>query len=94
VDHTYTLTLDSATGASSISVDGGLAFASGTLSLAQRTAISGVGFGSNGASGTFSNFILSNNIVAVPEPSTWAMVLGGFGMLIFFQRMRRTYTNS
>jgi hypothetical protein len=97
LDHTYTITLDSATGASSISVDGGLAFASGTLSSTQLSSISGVGFGSNFAEGsTFRNFILTDNVVvaAVPEPSTWAMVLGGFGMLVFFQRMRRTYTNS
>ncbi|MEI6675253.1 MAG: autotransporter-associated beta strand repeat-containing protein [Verrucomicrobiota bacterium] len=28
-------------------------------------------------------------LLAVPEPSTWAMALGGFGMLVSFQRMRR-----
>ena len=28
-------------------------------------------------------------VVAVPEPSTWAMMLGGLGMLAFGQRLRR-----
>ena len=28
-------------------------------------------------------------LMAVPEPGTWAMVMGGFGMLIAAQRMRR-----
>jgi autotransporter-associated beta strand protein len=28
-------------------------------------------------------------LLAVPEPSTWAMLVGGFGMLISFQKMRR-----
>jgi hypothetical protein len=28
--------------------------------------------------------------VAVPEPSTWAMMLGGAGMLVSYQRMRRS----
>ena len=27
---------------------------------------------------------------AVPEPSTWAMMLGGLGMLGFYQRSRRS----
>ena len=30
-----------------------------------------------------------NDVTVVPEPSTYAMALGGFGMLIGFQRMRR-----
>jgi hypothetical protein len=28
-------------------------------------------------------------LVAVPEPGTWAMMLGGLGILIFWQRSRR-----
>ena len=31
-----------------------------------------------------------NEIVAVPEPGTWAMLLGGLGMLVACQRMRRS----
>lgn len=30
-----------------------------------------------------------NNMEIIPEPSTYAMILGGFGMLIMFRRMRR-----
>jgi hypothetical protein len=32
-----------------------------------------------------------NDIVltAIPEPGTWGMILGGFGMLIGFQRFRK-----
>lgn len=32
-------------------------------------------------------------LLAVPEPSTWAMMVGGFGMLLGVQRMRRSRTN-
>jgi len=28
-------------------------------------------------------------LTAIPEPSTWATMLGGFGMLLFVQRIRR-----
>jgi hypothetical protein len=31
-----------------------------------------------------------NAIVLVPEPSTWAMLLGGLGLLAFCVRTRRT----
>lgn len=30
-------------------------------------------------------------LIAVPEPGTWAMALGGFGLLAFAQRMRRRW---
>jgi hypothetical protein len=44
---------------------------------------------SYGASG--SNRVLTGETfnLVIPEPSTWAMVLGGFGMLVSLQRMRR-----
>ena len=28
-------------------------------------------------------------LTAIPEPGTWGMILGGFGMLICIQRLRR-----
>jgi len=28
-------------------------------------------------------------VLAVPEPGTWALMLGGFGLLVFFQRRKR-----
>jgi hypothetical protein len=41
-----------------------------------------------------SDLLSSNNgttleIIAVPEPATWAMIVGGFGLLLSVQRMRR-----
>jgi fibronectin-binding autotransporter adhesin len=47
----------------------------------------------NAINGTFSVALNGNNLdlqySAVPEPSTWAMVLGGFGALALVQRARR-----
>ncbi|MGB8356454.1 MAG: PEP-CTERM sorting domain-containing protein, partial [Chthoniobacteraceae bacterium] len=51
----------------------------------QEYALSYTGnFGANSTIG-------GNDIVltAIPEPSTWGMILGGFGMLIGFQRLRK-----
>ena len=51
----------------------------------QEYALSYTGnFGTNSTIG-------SNDIVltTIPEPGTWGMILGGFGMLIAFQRLRR-----
>jgi len=43
------------------------------------------------------DLLSSNNdttleIIAVPEPATWAMIVGGFGLLLSVQRMRRSRT--
>lgn len=43
----------------------------------------------NFADGTITNGREMEFGVVIPEPGTYAMVLGGFGMLIGFQRMRR-----
>jgi hypothetical protein len=40
----------------------------------------------NGATTSGGNDIA---LYAIPEPNTWAMLLGGFGMLMGVQRMRR-----
>ena len=45
-----------------------------------------------GIAGTGTNHFNGGNdvaLLAVPEPNTWAMLLGGFGMLAGIQRMRR-----
>jgi autotransporter-associated beta strand protein len=46
-------------------------------------------------SGLYSAAILSSGevvaLAAIPEPGTWAMLVGGFGMLIAGQRMRRRH---
>ncbi|MCX6966730.1 MAG: PEP-CTERM sorting domain-containing protein [Verrucomicrobia bacterium] len=45
----------------------------------------------------FSVLQTANNIdlqyLGVPEPSTWVMVVGGFGMLMGLQRFRRNRVN-
>jgi len=45
--------------------------------------------GNNGSGvGTFNASMNGFQIVSVPEPSTWAMLLGGFGTLLAFRRRR------
>ncbi|MGB8356946.1 MAG: PEP-CTERM sorting domain-containing protein, partial [Chthoniobacteraceae bacterium] len=53
----------------------------------QEFALSYTGEFADGANAT----IGGNDIVltAIPEPGTWGMILGGFGMLIGFQRLRK-----
>jgi cytoskeletal protein CcmA (bactofilin family) len=71
----------------SIVTTGGL---TGTFSSALFS-IDATGF-ANSHSGTFSVVQNSTNLdllyTAVPEPATYAMALGGFGMLMAIQRMR------
>jgi hypothetical protein len=48
--------------------------------------------GNSYANGTGNNYGATFTIVApatVPEPGTWALMLGGLGMLVCFQRLRR-----
>jgi hypothetical protein len=59
------------------------------LSISNFAAV-GSGGGNSGAWDEIRFGSTFNDVtVAVPEPSTYAMALGGFGMLIGFQRMRR-----
>jgi len=39
--------------------------------------------------GSYSAILTTGEIVAVPEPQTWATLLGGLGALGFLQRLRR-----
>jgi len=43
--------------------------------------------GISDGSGGFQNG--TNEFAVIPEPSTWGMILSGFGMLIGIQRLRR-----
>jgi hypothetical protein len=49
----------------------------------------GVTYTANYAGGTGNNDLTLTAASAVPEPSTWAMMLGGVGMLISFHRFRK-----
>jgi autotransporter-associated beta strand protein len=59
---------------------------SGTSFTISNTTLSvtGAGFSEGSANGYEQQFV-----VAIPEPGTYAMALGGFGMLMAIQRMRR-----
>lgn len=43
-----------------------------------------------GGEGSFNNTVNLSGVAAVPEPASWAMMLGGFGMLGGALRRRRT----
>ena len=83
-------TVNTATGAiSNISLAGSAAdySALGATSLFTNAATTYAGY--YGSSTTYgSNGAVDNFVVAVPEPSTWAMLLGGLGMLMMFRRRR------
>ena len=55
----------------------------------QEFAISYTANYNGGISSTFSSGGHDIALMAIPEPQTWAMLLGGFGMLVGFQRLRR-----
>ena len=74
-----------------ISLLSGLAPGTYTLSTyGQAFVNTGTGsiFENNGTGGT-ADFSAHFTILAAPEPSTWALMLGGFGMLLVVQRLRR-----
>jgi hypothetical protein len=47
-------------------------------------------FAATGTSDSFGGYIDSVNLAAVPEPATWAMMIGGFGLVGGAMRRRRT----
>lgn len=60
--------------------------------LTDRFSFDTTGFHNADQTGTFSVQLNNNNLdllYTVPEPGTWAMLLGGVGMLTFWQRSRR-----
>jgi hypothetical protein len=58
----------------------------------QTLRITGSGHGSYGGSVSFAPFGGGPNPNPVPEPATWAMMLGGFGLLGMASRRRRVTT--
>lgn len=58
-----------------------------TGSALNTLTFTGKGFG-NSPSGSYSGTLTFTNVPGVPEPSTWAMMLLGFGMLGFSLRRR------
>jgi hypothetical protein len=83
--HLYSITLDttalnSADWTASYSVDGNQVIA--PTRLGYNPTINYVGFASNDAFGTIDNFSLT----VVPEPSTYALVLGGIATLLLIRR--------
>ena len=80
-----------------VDLTGGLFTAGTTYELVDFGSLSGftvADFTQTGSSGLVGNFVLTGNqldftVLAVPEPGTWAMMLGGLGCLIFFQSKRR-----
>jgi PEP-CTERM motif len=45
--------------------------------------------GSDATTVTFANTTLTDTVAAAPEPSTYALLVGGLGLLFFIQRMRK-----
>ena len=61
-----------------------------TVEFADLGAITGFRFGTSvGGSQQFDNIVLNDVAAAVPEPATWAMMLGGFGLIGGAMRRRR-----
>jgi len=89
LDNQLFLIINNANGASSFSGS----FAQGsTVTLGNE--IFNIVYGANyDASGNFVALTGGNDIAlqaaAVPEPSTWAMIVGGVGMLGFYRKLRR-----
>ena len=78
----FTFVLIAGTGSTSYSGT----FASSTVVVGTDTY--NILYGSS-ADGTTSGNDVVAQYVAVPEPSTWAMLVSGMGMLVFTQRLRR-----
>lgn len=71
-----------------ISLDG-LQVVTGAALVNPGTGVSEVFMFQNGVDGQLNEVALDNIVVTVPEPSTWAMALGGLGMLLGFRRFGR-----
>ncbi len=63
-------------------------FKTGFNSIAFDGQLFAISYEANAATGSFTGGS-DIALMAIPEPQTFAMILGGFGMLIFSQRLRR-----
>jgi len=57
------------------------------FTVAQDTTLA---FAATGISNSYGGYIDSVNLAAVPEPATWAMMIGGFGLVGGAMRRRRS----
>ena len=91
-DETLTITLNTTNASdwtASFSAAGGTSFATFDLGSSESANISDILIGSQSQPGYFQNVTLTEQAETVPEPSTWAMMLGGGALLVGIQRMRR-----
>ena len=86
--HHVDITADFGTSLMNISLDG-VQVVTGAALVNPGTGVSEVFMFQNGVDGVANQVALDNIVVAVPEPSTWAMALGGLGMLLGFRRFGR-----
>ena len=73
-------------------------YTSGTVDAADSTPISILQYGANGITALTPGpngiypapalYLDAGNLEVVPEPGTWAMMLGGFAVLVLWQRRR------
>jgi autotransporter-associated beta strand protein len=79
-----------ATAFSGITVNGSLISGNEFTYNGQSYAVSYTADASAGAAGFSSTTGNDLAVAAVPEPGTWAMIVGGLGMLVSFQRRKRS----
>jgi hypothetical protein len=86
--HHVAINADFGAGTMNISLDG-LQVVTGAALVSPGTGVSEVFMFQNGVDGVANQVTLDNIVVTVPEPSAWAMALGGLGLLLGFRRFGR-----
>jgi hypothetical protein len=86
--HHVDINADLGSSTMNISLDG-LQVVTGAALVSPGTGVSEVFMFQNGVDGVANQVALDNILVTVPEPSVWAMALGGLGLLLGFRRCGR-----